>query len=244
MSENASLSPPKPLSNHFQDLYSMIRTTVILVTIFSILWSLASTAILTEWTHSFSFNDNSKGLVIYSPFEWVEIKWSFSILMSMITVIPILSFMVFRFAKPGLYPHESKWLGRVLLINSFILPLLIFIIWFWFVPEMANTASSLSEINNITPRYDVAEITKLAIGITWVAIVWVVLFNSLTIIRFTNEEIGIYNWARPRLIIICLGLLILTLPSIFDGLRILISTSVIVLSDLASKTAPLGGNDE
>ena len=244
MSENASLSPPKPLSNHFQDLYSMIRTTVILVTIFSILWSLASTAILTEWTHSFSFNDDSKGLVIYSPFEWVETKWSFSILMSMITVIPILSFMVFRFAKPGLYPHESKWLGRVLLINSFVLPLLIFIIWFWFVPEMANTASSLSEINNITHRYDVAEITKLAIGITWVAIVWVVLFNSLTIIRFTNEEIGIYNWARPRLIIICLGLLILTLPSIFDGLRILISTSVIVLSDLASKTAPLGGNDE
>ena len=244
MSENASLSPPKPLSNHFQDLYSMIRTTVILVTIFSILWSLASTAILTEWTHSFSFNDDSKGLVIYSPFEWVETKWSFSILMSMITVIPILSFMVFRFAKPGLYAHESKWLGRVLLINSFVLPLLIFIIWFWFVPEMANTASSLSEINNITPRYDVAEITKLAIGITWVAIVWVVLFNSLTIIRFTNEEIGIYNWARPRLIIICLGLLILTLPSIFEGLRILISTSVIVLSDLASKTVPLGGNGE
>ena len=244
MSENATLSPPKPLSNHFQDLYSMIRTTVILVTIFSILWSLASTAILTEWTHSFSFNDDSKGLVIYSPFEWVEIKWSFSILMSMITVIPILSFMVFRFAKPGLYPHESKWLGRVLLINSFVLPLLIFIIWFWFVPEMASTASSLSEINNITPRYDVAEITKLAIGITWVAIVWVVLFNSLTIIRFTNEEIGIYNWARPRLIIICLGLLILTLPNIFEGLRILISTSVIVLSDLASKTVPLGGNGE
>tara|TARA_B100000886_G_scaffold212978_1_gene147580 strand:- start:695 stop:1429 length:735 start_codon:yes stop_codon:yes gene_type:complete len=244
MSENASLSPPKPLSNHFQDLYSIIRSTVILVTIFSILWSLASTAILTEWTHSFSFNDDSKGLVIYSPFEWVEIKWSFSILMSMITVIPILSFMVFRFAKPGLYPHEYKWLGRVLLINSFVLPLLIFIIWFWFVPEMANTASSLSEINNITPRYDVAEITKLAIGITWVAIVWVVLFNSLTTIRFTNEEIGIYNWARPRLIIICLGLLILTLPSIFEGLRILISTSVIVLSDLASKTVPLGGNGE
>ena len=244
MSENSSLSPPKPLSNHFQDLYSIIRSTVILVTIFSILWSLASTAILTEWTHSFSFNDDSKGLVIYSPFEWVEIKWSFSILMSMITVIPILSFMVFRFAKPGLYPHEYKWLGRVLLINSFVLPLLIFIIWFWFVPEMANTASSLSEINNVTPRYDVAEITKLAIGITWVAIVWVVLFNSLTIIRFTNEEIGIYNWARPRLIIICLGLLILTLPSIFEGLRILISTSVIVLSDLASKTVPLGGNGE
>ena len=107
---------------------------------------------------------------------------------------------------------------------------------------MANTASSLSEIDKITPRYDVAEITKLAIGITWVTIVWVVLFNSLTIIRFTNGEIGIYDWARPRLIIICLGLLILTMPSTFDGLRILISASVILLCDLASKTVPLGSN--
>ena len=113
MTDNASLSSPKPLSNHFQDLYSIIRSTVILVALFSILWSLASTVLLTEWTHSFTFNDDSKNLVVYSPFEWVEIKWSFSILMSMTTVIPISSYMVFRFAKPGLYPHEHRWLRAV-----------------------------------------------------------------------------------------------------------------------------------
>ena len=244
MTENASLSLPKPLSNHLQDLYSIIRSTVILIAIFSILWSLASTVLLTEWTHSFTFNDDSKSLAIYSPFEWVEIKWSFSILMSMTTVIPISSFMLFRFAKPGLYPHEYKWLRAALLINSFMLPLLIFIIWFWFVPEMANTVSSLSDLDNVSPRYDVAEITKLAIGITWVTIVWAVLFNSLTIIRFTNGEIGLYHFARPRLIIICLGLLILTLPSTFDGLRILISGSIILFCDLLSKFAPLDGNSK
>tara|TARA_S200000501_G_scaffold333278_1_gene336551 strand:+ start:1122 stop:1856 length:735 start_codon:yes stop_codon:yes gene_type:complete len=244
MTENAYLSLPKPLSYHLQDLYSIIRSTVILVAIFSILWSLASTVLLTEWTHSFTFNDDSKSLAIYSPFEWVEIKWSFSILMSMTTVIPISSFMLFRFAKPGLYPHEYKWLRAVLLINSFMLPLLIFIIWFWFVPEMANTVSSLSDLDNVSPRYDLAEITKLAIGITWVTIVWAVLFNSLTIIRFTNGEIGFYHWARPRLIIICLGLLILTLPSTFDGLRILISGSIILFCDLLSKFVPLGGNSK
>ena len=244
MTENASLSLPKPLSYHLQDLYSIIRSTVILIAIFSILWSLASTVLLAEWTHSFTFNDDSKSLAIYSPFEWVEIKWSFSILMSMTTVIPISSFMLFRFAKPGLYPHEYKWLRAVFLINSFMLPLLIFIIWFWFVPEMANTVSSLSDLDNVSPRYDVAEITKLAIGITWVTIVWAVLFNSLTIIRFTNGEIGLYHWARPRLIIICLGLLILTLPSTFDGLRILISGSIILFCDLLSKFVPLGGNSK
>tara|TARA_Y100000816_G_C25973441_1_gene508015 strand:- start:58 stop:792 length:735 start_codon:yes stop_codon:yes gene_type:complete len=244
MTENSSLSPPKPLSNHFQDLYSIIRSIVILVAIFSILWSFASTVLLTEWTNSFTSDHDSKSLAIYSPFEWVEIKWSFSILMAMITVIPISSFMLFKFAKPGLYPHEYKWLRAVLLINSFILPLLIFVIWFWFVPEMANTASSLSEFDNVSPRYDAAEITKLAMGITWVTIVWAVLFNSLTIIRFTNGEIGSYHWARPRLIIICLGLLIITLPSTFDGLRILISASIILFCDLLSKFVPLGANSK
>ena len=37
------------------------------------------------------------------------------------------------------------------------------------------------------------------------------LFNSLTIIRFTTEKLDL-SQARPRLIIICLGLLIITLP--------------------------------
>tara|TARA_B100000965_G_scaffold50592_1_gene37417 strand:+ start:56834 stop:57568 length:735 start_codon:yes stop_codon:yes gene_type:complete len=243
MTEYDSLSPPKPLSNHFQDLYSIIRSTVILVAIFSILWSLVSTVFLTEWSQSFTFNEDSRNLAIYSPFDWVEIKWSFSILMSMTTVIPISSYMIFRFAKPGLYPHEYKWLRTVLVINSFILPILIFIIWFWFIPDIANTVSSLSELDNVSPRYDVAEITKLAIGITWVTIVSAVLFNALTIIRFTNGEIGIYYWARSRLIIICLGLLILTLPSTFDGLRILISASIILFCDFLSKFIPLSSND-
>lgn len=244
MIENASLSPPKPLSNHFQDLYSIIRSTVILVAIISIFLSFVTTVILTEWTHSFTFNDELNILAIYSPFEWVEIKWSFSILMSMTIAIPISSYMLFRFAKPGLYPHEYMWLRTVFIINSFTLPVLIFFIWFWFVPEIANTASSMSELDNVSPRYDVGELTKFAIGITWVTIIWVVLFNSLSIIRFTNGEIGFYHWARPRLVIICLGLLILTLPYTFDGLRIFISASTILSCDILSKLVPLTTNDD
>ena len=108
----------------------------------------------------------------------------------------------------------------------------------WQIPRL-----HCSELDNVSPRYDVAELTKLAIGITWVTIVWAVLLNSLTIIRFTNGEIGIYHWARPRLIIICLGLLILTLPSTFDGLRILISASIILFCDFLSRFVPLSGND-
>ena len=243
MIENVSPSLPKPLTDHLQDLYSIIRSTIILLATFSILWSFASPALLTEWTISFALNNDSNYLAIYSPFEWIEIKWSFSILMSMTTVIPISLYMLFNFAKPGLYPQEYKWLRRVFIINSLFLPVLIFTIWFWFVPEIANTASSLSEFDNVSPRYDVAEITKLAMGITWVTIVWAVLFNSLTIIRFTNEEIGIYYWIRPRLIIIFFGILILTLPATFDGLRILTSALIILFSDYLSRIVPLAVKD-
>ncbi len=244
MVENASLSSPKPLSDHFQDFYSIIRSTIILLATFSIFWSFASTALLTEWTSSFALSNDSNFLAIYSPFEWVEIKWSFSILMSMTTVIPISLYMLFKFAKPGLYPQEYKWLRRVFIINSIFLPILIFIIWFWFVPGMANTASSLSEFENVRARYDVAEITKLAMGITWVTIVWAVLFNSLSIIRFTNGEIGVYYWIRPRLIIIFFGILILTLPTTFDGLRILTSALIVLFSDYLSRIVPLTLKDD
>lgn len=243
MTENPTISSPKPLSNHIQDLYYIIRTTVILVAILSILWSMASTALLTEWTNQFSFYEGTNNLAIYSPFEWVEVKWSFSILMSMTTVIPMTSILIFRFAKPGLYPHEYKWLRAILFVNSIILPLLIFIIWFWFVPEMANNVTSLSQLDNVSPRYDVAELTKLAMGITWVTIVSAFLINALSIIRFTNGEIGFYSWSRPRLIIIFLGLLVITLPSTFDGLRIFISTSIIIFCDFLSRLVPLSTND-
>tara|TARA_B100000214_G_scaffold356470_1_gene315129 strand:- start:335 stop:829 length:495 start_codon:yes stop_codon:yes gene_type:complete len=164
--------------------------------------------------------------------------------MSMTTVIPISLYMLFKFAKPGLYPQEYKWLRRVFIINSIFLPILIFIIWFWFVPGMANTASSLSEFENVRARYDVAEITKLAMGITWVTIVWAVLFNSLSIIRFTNGEIGVYYWIRPRLIIIFFGILILTLPTTFDGLRILTSALIVLFSDYLSRIVPLTLKDD
>ena len=243
MLEHNSLSPPKPVSYHLQDLYSIIRSTVILVALCTIFWSLTSASILTEWASTFNFSEGSQNLAIYSPFEWIEIKWSFSLLMSMISVIPVASFLLLRFAKPGLYPQEYSWLRFVFLINSILLPIMIFIIWFWLMPEMVNAASSISELNNVSPRYDVAEITRLAIGITWITIVSLMLINSLTIARSTNSQIGIYFWVRPRLIVICLGLLILTLPSTFEGLRLVFSSSIIIVCDYLSRLVPLTKND-
>lgn len=242
MSEQTFLSQPKPLSHHLQDFYSIIKSTVILVGLCSILWSLASTSLLAQWASSFNFISDSDSLAIYSPYDWVEIKWSFSILMSIMTVIPITSYMFFNFAKPGLYPHEYKWLRLFLAINSIILPLLILLIWFWIIPEMANALSS-SELNNVSPSYDIAEISRFTLGITWVAIISLVLINTLSIARSTNNHIGIYFWLRSRMIIICLGLLILTLPTIFDGLRILMSISVIFLCDALSRLIPMSNID-
>ena len=243
MSENNSLSLPKPVSYHLQDLYSIIRSTVILVAFCAIFWSFTSASILTEWILSFNFGDDSQNMAIYSPFEWIEIKWSFSILMSMISVIPVTSYLLLRFAKPGLYPQEYSWLRFVFLINSLLLPVLIFIIWFWIMPEMVNAVSSISELNNVSPRYDIAEISRLSLGITWIAIVSLILINSLTIARSTNSQIGIYSWIRPRLIIMCAGILILTIPATFDGLRIVISISIIILCDNLSRIVPLTNND-
>ena len=74
MIENASLSPPKPLSNHFQDLYSIIRSTVILVAIISIFLSFVTTVILTEWTHSFTFNDELNILEPNRNFGWPNVQ--------------------------------------------------------------------------------------------------------------------------------------------------------------------------
>ena len=111
------------------------------------------------------------------------------------------------------------------------------------MPEMVNAVSSISELNNVSPRYDIAEISRLSLGITWIAIVSLILINSLTIARSTNSKIGIYSWVRPRLIIMCAGILILTIPATFDGLRIVISISIIIVCDNLSRIVPLTNYD-
>ena len=99
---------------HISELYSIFRQTVILVIISSLLWGYASDSLMTSWLNSLPLGNSSLDLSIYSPFDWLEMRWAISILLSVMTIMPLLSIRIQRFASPGLLPSERTWLASIL----------------------------------------------------------------------------------------------------------------------------------
>ena len=242
MTEQMINLEPKPMENHLQELYSLVKNTILFASISAIGWSIVSPQLLTDWVNLFNIADNIDQLSIYSPFNWIEVKWSFSIMMGIITAFPLFSVMLYRFSKPGLYPNELFPVKIMLIANSLLLPFSIFLIWAWGVPYMVKYANGLSQIENISAKYDLFEIVNLALGLTLMATISFILTTSLILSRIIGEVDGIYTWLRPRIIIISFGLFIIMIPSVFEGLRITLAFVIIYASDLFARSIPLAGN--
>tara|TARA_B100000927_G_scaffold284654_1_gene273830 strand:+ start:13083 stop:13859 length:777 start_codon:yes stop_codon:yes gene_type:complete len=239
MSQNNYDLESKPMEYHLQDLYSLLKRVVLLVSISGIAWSLVAPQLLLEWVSMFDLQDNSSYLSIYAPFNWIEVKWSFSIMMGLVTVIPIFSFLIYRFSKPGLYPTEILPIKFILVINCFFLPISILGIWVWAVPKMVEFSESLSKLDNVNAQYDFSEIISLALGFSTMTVIAIILISSLLLSRIIGDASGIYSWFRPRIIVISLGLLIITMPTVFEGLRVPISLAILYICDMSSKLYPL-----
>ena len=107
---------------------------------------------------------------------------------------------------------------------------------------MVKYANGLSQIENISVKYDLFEIVNLALGLTLMATISFILTTSLILSRIIGEVDGIYTWLRPRIIIISFGLIIIMIPSVFEGLRIALAFVIIYASDLFARSIPLAGN--
>ena len=108
------------------------------------------------------------------------------------------------------------------------------------IPYYIEAGIQLDSISSVTPRYDASELFALASGISWILILTFTstLFLSLSRLFGLVEE-GRSRF-RNRVFAIVGGLLILTLPEIFEGLRILVAISVLVTAELISRTVPKG----
>jgi len=243
MSEQVFSSEPKSISHHLQELYSLVKTSIVLIGIFSLLWSIFTPQILTYWIGMFNLDSEAGNLSIYAPFNWLEIKWSSSIILGILTAVPIFSYMLLRFASPGLYQSEYNWLRFALMANSVLLPLTTIMIWFWAIPEIISLLGSVSELENVRTSYDAAEIINLALGSTWIAILSIVLITSLSMARSISTSEDQYYWTRTRLVLIFSGLIILTIPDTFDGLRIAISILLAYICIKISRLLPVAKNE-
>ena len=165
-------------SHNIIELYSIFRQSIILIIAASLLWAYASDSLITSWLDTLPLGNSSLDLTIYSPFDWLEIKWAISILLSILTVMPLLSIRLQRFASPGMLPSERTWFSIVLGFCTFVLPLFTIMLWWIGFPVIIEAALAADDLEGVGIRYDAASIFSLALGVSWI-IVWIILALSL-----------------------------------------------------------------
>ena len=71
---------PRPVSDHFSELYGIVRVSIILLFLTTIAWAYNSDSLMRLWMDSLPLGAASMDLSVYSPFDWLEIRWSIAIL--------------------------------------------------------------------------------------------------------------------------------------------------------------------
>jgi len=226
---------------HFVELHSLARKSVLLFLVLCIIWSLIADRVISLWLMESPLpaGPNNENLAIFGPFDWIQIRWSLIMLLSMVTSLPVLSFMSYRFAKPGLFPRERYWLIAVLILTTIIVPASILLIWILGLPALFEFSTTIGTPQGVLVRYDAASIFSLGLGATWVLIVWSVTTLILSLTRIFGMVYSGKTRFRNRMLAISTGTIILTLPVEYDGLKIIIAIMTSFLAEKISRSAPV-----
>tara|TARA_B100000902_G_scaffold241251_1_gene228484 strand:- start:1248 stop:1736 length:489 start_codon:yes stop_codon:yes gene_type:complete len=147
--------------------------------------------------------------------------------------------MTYNFAKPGLFSRERNWLTVVLILTTTIVPVSILIIWIIGIPALFDISLSHGTPDGVLVRYDASSIFSIGLGVTWILVVWSVTTIILSLSRVFGMVYSGKTRFRNRVLAISSGILILSLPVEYDGLRLLIAFLIAISSEAVSRTAPV-----
>ena len=237
MSSTSTTDRLAPVDEHLGALHSVIRRAALVF--------LASAALALFWVdgilHDWALSQSPGGaLSIYGPYDWVEMRFTAIFIIAAVVTLPIASLDLRLFARPGLLPTERRWLDSFFIISAISLPLILHTVWFKMIPQYIEAGVQFDSIAGVSAHFDAAEIFALASGLSWILILafMTTLFLSLSRLFGLVEE-GRSRF-RNRALAICGGTLILTLPEVFEGVRVMTAILVIFLAESISRTTPSG----
>jgi len=230
-------------SEHFSELFKIIRFSALGVAIVSIFLSFYIDDILGNWLDSLSLDANNFVFSVYSPYDWIDTKWALLLIFSIAIILPYTTYKVRKFALPGLYDREKKWFTFSLLLSGVIIPILLYLIWFIALPFLVNYFDEVGMVeggnNIVSARYDAVSIISLGIGVSWILVIGTLTTLVLSMSRFFGMVTDNESRIRIRILLICFSLVLLSLPSTYDGLRIIISLLTVLFADSISRLTPI-----
>jgi Sec-independent protein secretion pathway component TatC len=230
-------------SEHFSELYKIIRVSAFGVVIISFFLSFLIDDILTNWLESLSLEAEEYSFSVYSPYDWIDTKWALLLIFSIAMILPYTTLKIRSFALPGLYLREKKWFTFSLFFSGVIIPVILYLIWFLAIPFLINYFDENSMVeggeNIVSARYDAVSIISLGIGFSWVLVIGVLTTLVLSMSRFFGMVVDNESRIRIRILLISFSLVLLSLPKTYDGLRIIISLLTVFFADSISRLTPI-----
>ena len=210
----------RPVSEHLSELHGIVRTSTVLMLIAMLAWSYGSDSLMRLWLDSLPLGAASMNISLYSPFDWLEIRWSMAILLSILTVMPFLSLRLQRFARPGLLPSERSWLTLIMALSTVLVPVIVILCWAYLLPLLVGTAQAADTLGEVGSRYDAGALFRLSLGLSWVLVCTMLATVTLSMARLLGlVERGEIRF-RARLLVVFGGLLVMTMPTEYEGLRL------------------------
>lgn len=240
-SEFANIFPNWDIQEHLRELYIISRKISFALIIMCVFWSFSIDNMITHWLGILPLETgpNNENMSIYGPFEWLQLRWAAVILLALLSLLPLISIQSYSFASPGLYPTERNWLVSVLILTTTIIPIVIFLIWYQGIPILFELSEASGRPDGVLVRYDAYSIFSIGMAISWVLVVWSMTTISLSLTRIFGMINNGQTRFRKRLLAISTGVIILTLPIEFDGLKIIIGIISAILADFVSDTMPV-----
>ena len=144
-----------PLMEHLSELRRRLVIIIIpIIIVIAIIFPFSNQALAHIFTDLFP---DQQFLFVYSPIEWMNLRFLFCLLCALAVTIPLLLYEAYAFIAPGLYPHEKRFIIKILLPSLLLYLLGVILAYYLVLPailsaivpygeELAETALSAKRV--------------------------------------------------------------------------------------------------
>ena len=202
----------QPVQAHLDEL--TWRTTVLFtaVAVLTLAWSTVVNDVLHLALNSLQPCPGDC-LNVYDPAQWSAVRWLTSLLLALLSALPLVAFHVLQFAKPGLLPSEYTALRRWMLVSILTLVCLSVVLMTHVLPALYDMGYQQHREAGLAAQYSAIDMLLVAAYCVWSLMVIAATWTGLVVMG----RLGVLNQStadvwRLRLYGVGTLLLLLSLP--------------------------------
>jgi sec-independent protein translocase protein TatC len=229
----------QPVVAHLAEASTRLQRVLLAILLLAIGWAFLIDEMFALWLASLPLAEGEGTLSIYSPYAWLDTRWTAVGLLSLWTALPWLAWEAWRFARPGLLPRERGWLSSMLAGGLLFGSTILITGWLWGVPALVDWAQQASPVEGVGLQYDVVAIFQMALAASWFVLIAFLLTLALVLGRaFALIDDDPLDPFRLRLHFVAGFSLYVVTPPAFQGIFLPTLLTLIIGTEWLANRAP------